>query len=132
MKHTSTVIMTGIAILVLGTAAISQSYIEPYKAMVIEPYHVNITLNKTTHLIFPCSIKSVDRGSGEVLAQKAKGVDNILLVKAGRENFTETNLSVITTDGKLYSFLLDYTSNPSLLNLSFTEGTISEGTTSLL
>lgn len=54
-----------------------------------------------------------------MLAQKAKGVENILLVKAGRENFTQTNLSVITTDGKLYSFVIDYINNPIAINFSF-------------
>lgn len=84
---------------------------------------MKISLNKTTNLIFPYAIKSVDRGSGDVLAQKAKGVENILLVKAGRENFTETNLSVITSDGKLYSFVLGYINNPATINISFSTDT---------
>lgn len=88
-------------------------------------------VQQTTNLIFPYSIKSVDRGSRDVLAQKAKGVENILLVKAGRENFPETNLSIITADGKLYSFLLHYSNNPSLLNISFAKDTVIEKTVSL-
>lgn len=90
---------------------------------IIEPYPLWITFNKTTILIFPSAIKSVDRGSRDVLAQKAKGVDNILLVKAGRDTIAETNLSVITSDGKLYSFLLRYSVQPPLLNLSFSGDT---------
>jgi conjugative transposon TraN protein len=66
----------------------------------------------------------VDRGSADVLAQKAKGVENILLVKAGRQNFSETNLSVITADGKLYSFILDYINNPTAINISFGADTL--------
>jgi conjugative transposon TraN protein len=93
---------------------------------IIEPYRLKITSNKTTNLIFPYAIKSVDRGSADVLAQKAKGVDNILLVKAGKEGFPETNLTVITADGKLYSFLLDYINNPAAINISFVSDTAND------
>jgi conjugative transposon TraN protein len=43
-----------------------------------------------------------------VLVQKAKGVENILLLKAGKQNFLQTNLTVVTSDGKLYSFILNF------------------------
>src|SRR6185437_9118667 len=70
--------------------------------------------NKTTSLIFPVMIKSVDRGSKDVLVQKVRGVENVLEVKAAKENFSETNMTVITADGKLYSFLVNYSDHPSL------------------
>ena len=126
MKRISAVIVTGICLLFMSAAAYSQKHTETLKTTIIEPYPLTVTFNKTTNLIFPYAIKSVDRGSPDVLAQKAKGVENILLVKAGRENFKETNLSVITADGKLYSFLLCYSTNPPLLNISFTKDTVVE------
>jgi conjugative transposon TraN protein len=132
MKRISAVMITGILLFIINNNTFSQSCVQSFKTTIIEPYHLFITFNKTTNLIFPYSIKSVDRGSRDVLAQKAKGVENILLVKAGRENFTETNLSVITSDGKLYSFILNYSNNPSLLNISFTKDTSSEEIVSLL
>lgn len=85
----------------------------------IESYPITITTHKTTNLIFPYEIQSVDRGSLEVLVQKAKGVENILQLKAAVETMNETNLTVITSDGKFYSFLLRYTENPVALNFSF-------------
>lgn len=85
----------------------------------IESFPVQISFYKTTNLVFRYAIKSVDRGSGEVLAQKAKGIENILQLKAATQNFIATNLSVITADGKLYSFMLSYASDPALLNISF-------------
>src|SRR5580698_1344204 len=85
----------------------------------IESFPISICCNKTTNLIFSYPIKSVDRGSRVVLAQKANGAENILQVKAARENFQSTNLSVITTDGKLFSFVLSYDKNPAALNISF-------------
>jgi hypothetical protein len=88
------------------------------EAFTIEPYKLEVGFNKTTHLIFPLSITSIDRGSTGILAQKATGVDNILKVKADMKNFEETNLSVITSDGKLYSFVVCFNGNPAYLNLS--------------
>ena len=85
----------------------------------IAPYRIDICLDKTSNLIFPEAIKSVDRGSHDVLAQKATGVENILQVKAGEPNFTPTNLTVITADGHFYSFAVSYSSQPAVLNFSF-------------
>ncbi len=85
----------------------------------IEPYRITVSRNKTTNLIFPSSIKSVDRGSENVLAQKAPGIENILQLKAGEENLTETNLTVVTVDGHFYSFAISYNPNPGTLNYSF-------------
>jgi conjugative transposon TraN protein len=85
----------------------------------IGSFPVQISFYKTTNLVFPYAIKSVDRGSGDVLAQKARGIENILQLKAGTQKFTSTNLSVITADGKLYSFMLSYANDPAVLNISF-------------
>jgi conjugative transposon TraN protein len=93
--------------------------IQGYSQSSIPPYPLNITYNKTTNIIFPYAVKSVDRGSRDVLVQNAAGVENVLQVKAGKQNFQTTNLTVFTADGKLYSFLLSYSTEPSVLNLSF-------------
>lgn len=85
-------------------------------AQPIQTMRLHITYDKTTNLIFPYAVKSVDKGSRDILAQIAGGVENILQVKAGRQGFAETNLTVVTADGKLYSFLLDYAlTNPDLI-----------------
>jgi conjugative transposon TraN protein len=70
--------------------------------------NLQIGFSKTTSIIFPYTIKSIDKGSAEVLVQKAKGVENILLVKAAKQHFFQTNLTVVTSDGKLYVFVLNY------------------------
>ena len=48
---------------------------------------------------------------------------NILQVKAGKLGFDQTNLTVITADGKLYSYILNYTDTPSVLNMRFANTT---------
>src|SRR5690625_3087336 len=79
----------------------------------VKPYQLDITWHKTTLIIFPESIQSADRGDKYVLAQKVKGTDNILKVKAGQKDFKQSNLSVITKDGKVYSFTVNYSDDPA-------------------
>lgn len=112
--RTISVIVTGIFLFLSGISV----YAQQQPASTIEPYHLAIAYSKTTNIIFPYAILSVDRGSKDVLAQKAKGVGNILQVKAAKEGFVQTNLTVVTADGKLSSFVVDYASQPSVLNLS--------------
>ena len=118
MKKINAVIVTGIFLLMSQIHVLAQSAPQA-KTYTIAPYRLAITFHKTTNLVFPYAIKSVDRGSRDVLAQKAKGFENVLQIKAGIKNFEETNLTVITADGKLYSYILDYTDNPSQLNIRF-------------
>ena len=89
----------------------------------IETHHVEVTYNKTSNIVFPTVIKSVDRGSRDVLAQKAKGVGNVLQLKAGKENFPETNLTVITADGILHQFTVNYSSQPQSLTFDISDST---------
>jgi Domain of unknown function (DUF4138) len=63
-----------------------------------------IATDKTTSLVFPFSILHVDRGSKDILVQPVQEAENILLVKAGLKDFPETNLSVFTSDGSVYTF----------------------------
>jgi hypothetical protein len=87
-------------------------------------YPLEVTSNMTTIVVFPFAIKSVDRGSKDVIVQKAKGDDHVLELKAGKQNFAATNVSVITADGKLYSFMATYAAEPAVLNLSFQKDSV--------
>ncbi|MFT4152235.1 conjugative transposon protein TraN [Parafilimonas sp.] len=87
----------------------------------VKPYHVAVAFSKTTNVIFPYSIMSVDIGSRDVLAQKAKGAENILQLKAAKDSFPQTNISIVTADGKFTSLLVDYAEQPSVLNLLLTD-----------
>ncbi|MCY1662613.1 conjugative transposon protein TraN [Chryseobacterium sp. SL1] len=95
-----------------GTAAESQ-----LKIGKIEPYWLTVTYEKTTHIIFPAKIKYVDLGSENVIAGKAESAENVLRIKAAVRDFeSETNFSVITEDGKFYSFDVFYSKYPATLN----------------
>jgi conjugative transposon TraN protein len=73
----------------------------------------------TTNIIFPYRIEKADIGSPDVIGHKPENLENVLLLKANRKNFVPTNLSVYTSDGKFYSFIVRYNSRPDTLNLSF-------------
>lgn len=117
MNRLCAVGLMGILFNIGGHAAFAQK--SDVLATTIAPYEVAVGYHQTTNLIFPYSVKSVDLGSNAVLAQKAKGVENILQLKAGSEQFVPTNISVVTADGKFYSFVLNYEENPLNLNISF-------------
>jgi conjugative transposon TraN protein len=105
-------------ILILLLAAVSgRAPGQDVQLFIIEPFPLEITYNKTVNLIFPYEVKSVDKGSRELLAQKARGVENILQLKAASRDCQQTNLTVITSDGKLYSFVVSYSDEPSQLNI---------------
>jgi conjugative transposon TraN protein len=107
------VFVKSIVLLLMAVQSLAQN--ENYSF--IPSAHLSITYNKTTNLIFPFSVQTIDRGSKDILVQQPKGTQNIVQVKADKPNFTQTNLSVITIDGKLYSFTIDYNAQPSQLNI---------------
>jgi len=83
----------------------------------IEPYCMEVTYDKTSHLIFPTAIRYVDLGSEYLIAGKAEDAENVLRVKASVKEFEpETNFSVITNDGHFYNFNVHYSSSPKVLS----------------
>jgi len=83
----------------------------------IEPYKLEVTYDKTSHLIFPTAIRYVDLGSEYLIAGKAEDAENVLRVKASVRDFeAETNFSVITNDGRFYSFNVYYSYYPEALS----------------
>ena len=85
---------------------------------VVEPYRVEVAFNKTLHILFPSEVVYVDLGSLDLIADKADGAQNVVRIKAAKQDFTEeTNFSVVTADGCFYSFTAVYSENPSQLNI---------------
>ena len=85
---------------------------------VVLPYGLEVTFEKTVHLIFPAAIRYVDLGSQNIIAGKADDAENVLRVKAAvREFETETNMSVICEDGSFYAFNVKYADEPEKLSI---------------
>ncbi len=88
------------------------------KDRVIPSYYLEVTYDKTVHLILPSAITYIDLGSSNIIAGKADGAENVLRVKAAVKDFKEeTNFSLITDEGSFYSFIVNYSENPAKLNI---------------
>lgn|GEM_PF-469971 len=75
-----------------------------------------VTGRKMTNVIFPVNISSGVRVSRDVLVQKVKGVENVIELKALKKDFAPTNLSIYGNDGALYSFVLRYVEDTTVLD----------------
>lgn len=112
---------TFLAIAILITRAVfasaQENHISNLDLGTIEPYDMQVTYDKTSHLIFPSAIRYVDLGSDFLTAGKAEDAENVLRVKAAVRAFEqETNFSVITDEGRFYSFNVQYSSAPTTLS----------------
>lgn len=70
-----------------------------------QPLRIELTFNKTVHLVFPEEVSYVDVGSNDVLVDQKK---DMVKLAVKNEGFSETNLTVVTADNVWYTFLLDY------------------------
>ena len=87
----------------------------------VVPYEVELTQNKTTHILFPSSIEYVDLGSSEIIANKVEATSNVLRLKTVKDDITTTNFTVITSDGKYYNFNATYKLEPIQLSYDLTK-----------
>lgn len=78
--------------------------------------NIYVSSSKTTFLIFDNKVDYFDLGSSDVGLKRADNKDNIIKIKAVNEDFNETNLTVMTSDGQYYSFIINYKNNPDTLN----------------
>ncbi|MFP5438867.1 MAG: conjugative transposon protein TraN [Bacteroidia bacterium] len=89
----------------------------------IPPYSIEVTYDKTSHIIFPAGIRYVDLGSNYIIADKAADAENVIRVKAAVQGFADqTNFSVITEDGSFYGFDVCYSSTPAEMSYNLSKG----------
>lgn len=86
----------------------------------ILPMRIEISTTQTSVLLFPAAIKSVDRGSRNILTKTVKEIDNVLKIKAASDTMQPTNLHVFTADGQLYPFTVIYHPQPAQLTIDLT------------
>jgi hypothetical protein len=82
----------------------------------LESRSLPVTGRKMTNVIFPVEIAAGVRVSRDVLVEKVKGVENVIELKALKRDFVPTNLAVYGKDGRLYSFVLHYVEDTSVLD----------------
>lgn len=120
MKKSKIRILMSLLLISLITSVKAQLFrgFENPQAGNIPSLQINVTYDKTTHLIFPSPIRYVDLGSNNLVAGKADDADNVLRIKANQRDFYgQTNFSVITEDGKFYGFDVNYLANPDVLSI---------------
>ena len=114
MKKISVGVMVGLFSLLLHFSVFAQS--EATEALNMQPNYVAVNENMAVNLIFPFPVKRAQWVSTAITVQQFKGVDNILLLKANKKDFPLTNVSVVTTDGQFYSFVIGYSNELSVIN----------------
>lgn len=82
---------------------------------------IKISCDKTTSLIFPAGIRKFDKGTSSILSEFSEQTGNLLLLKAAKPNFPESNLSVITADGRFFTFTVAYQKDPDQLLYNISE-----------
>ena len=115
MKNIQLILIAALAL--ISTLDLTAQAIFKNTSQSIPASELQISDQMTTNLIFPCAIKSVDRGNRNILIQKASAIENILQVKAENSKLQNSNLTVITEDGSFYSFAVEYQEVPRNLNL---------------
>jgi conjugative transposon TraN protein len=113
MNNTILKYFTMIILLVSSKNASAQLLVDGSRTIALQ-----VAYSKTSTILFPAPIKNANRGSSDILARKVSGAGNILQLKSAKKQlFPETNLTVLTGDGKLYHFIVNYAENPEQLNL---------------
>lgn len=97
----------------------AKKYVIPIRDNAIKgSYNIEITTNKTTHIIFPSKVVYVDVGNASVIVDKADNIENIIRVKATDIFTEETTITVIDDTGGYYSFLTNFNLNPQKLSIN--------------
>lgn len=87
--------------------------------VVVPSRKIIVSNDKTTLLMFPAAVQSADRGAAYVLAERVKGTENALKVKAAMPGFAPSSLTVVTADGQVYVFSVSYAADPPSLAMDF-------------
>ena len=103
-------------VLLVGMVGILKAQEPGFHLEGMESRPLPVTGRKMTNVIFPVDIAAGVRVSRDVLVQKVRGVENVIELKALRRDFAPTNLAVYGKDGRLYSFVLHYVEDTSVLD----------------
>lgn len=88
----------------------------------IPPHGLEISYDKSVHILFPAAVRYIDLGSSNLMAGKADGAENVIRVKSAVKNFKgETNMCVITEDGSFFTFNVRYAKEPLMLNIEMVD-----------
>jgi conjugative transposon TraN protein len=104
---------------------LQQKFTPIKQEQVINLIPVEVCYDMTTHIVFPNEISYVDLGNADIISEKAEKVGNVLKLKANKKNFVGTNMTVITSDGKYFAFMVSYVEIPNVLNIKLSSADFS-------
>lgn len=89
---------------ILPTFAFSQT--------TIKADDINVNFDKAVHIVFNSSVEYVAAGSDVIEAVKVENVNNVVRIVALEENFKDaTNVTIISKEGKIFSYNVRYSSS---------------------
>lgn len=89
-----------------------------------KPLRLSLSDTHTVCLSFPSSVKYVDFGSSDIKGGRTSHA-GVITLRSVIPYFEETTASVVCSDGRYYSFLLSYSSDPEFLAVNM--GSVSGG-----
>ena len=109
--------------LIAGSSMAQLAFVLPMTNSSIRPsYAIQVSASKTTHIIFPYEIRYADLGSKDIAGEAVEKAGNVFRLKAlGQNPFMETNLTIVTSDGRLFSFLISYKDHPDAVTYDLTK-----------
>lgn len=124
MRHFRSVLFFVFGVLVSATTTAQDNSVKAQTtagAAVIRQ-DLSISTGATTVLVFPVAIceNCIDRGHPDLSTSVVPGVSNVLRVKAASDLMPQTNLTVFTVDGMIYSFTVRYAASPPVFLFDFT------------
>jgi len=113
--------LLSLALLLTGSLRAQLAYVQALdKATYRTSYTIGVSSSKTTHLIFPYEIRYADLGSNTIAGEAVANAGNVFRIKAVGRSFVESSLTVITADGRVYSFRINYDEDPLVLTYDLT------------
>lgn len=90
-------IMTFAAAVGLSLGSFAQSATAESKAFrssqIVAPYDIEVTYNKTVHVLFPAAVQYVDLGSNDIIAGRASGAENVVRINPPSPDFRAKRIS---------------------------------------
>lgn len=90
----------------------------------IPSYRIELSEDRTSHIILPNKISDIAVGSAHIAAEQAEEITNIVKCKSidrGFDIYEETSLTIISGD-EVYPFIATYNKNPKMVNITVGEG----------
>lgn len=86
----------------------------------IETYHIELSDDRTSHVILPEKIVDISVGSNYIAAEQTEEISNIVKCKsinAGFDIYKETSLTIVT-EKEIYPFIATYNKKPQQVNMT--------------